>query len=119
MIGQAVILGIALLVPQSHVYGGKGIDAIRCAARCLKIDFHDQELNDLFDCKDKKTESMMIDVAYDRVVISTVPVGTWPPRLTPLVTIWRKHPNYEKLVLLTKIEPRPSRLGHIAPKGIP
>lgn len=119
MLGQALILGIALIVPQCHVYGGNSLDRLRCATKCLGVDFKDAELNQVLDCKDKKTESVMIDIAYDRVVISTVDVGTWPPRLTPLVTIWRKHPNYEKIVRLTRIEPMPWRRGLIPAKGTP
>lgn len=119
MIAQAVLLAIHMIVPQCHVYGGRGLDAIRCDAKCLGIDFKDAELNRVFDCKDKQTESLMIDVAYDRIVISTVDAGTWPPRLTPLVTVWRKHHNYEKIARLTRIEPRLSHLGRIPAKGTP
>lgn len=119
MIVQALLLAVAVVVPQSHVYGGKSLDAIRCAVKCLGIDFGDRELNVAFDCRDKTIESVMVDVAVDRIVVSTVSTGTWPPKITPLVTVWKKHENYGKLQMLTSIEPRPVRLWKVTPLGTP
>lgn len=97
MLFQAVLLGSAMLVPHQYVYGGKSLDTIRCIVKCLHIDFDDRTLNRVFDCKDKEFESIRIRATFNSVTVSTVRIGTWPPHVRPLVTVYRGHPDFKTL----------------------
>lgn len=102
MIATMILIAVLAISPEERIYGGSGLDKVRIVAQRLKTDFSDRELNRVFDPKDRTYESIGVKIEFDKVTVEFVRVGTWPPTVKPLVTVYRGHPDFERLRTLIR-----------------